>query len=714
MAFFADNAAFISALCAYADRLMERAIISQPDTVPAMQGALAARLHAVREQQLQRQDAALAAAWQQLEQDMLETLDEGVFIPWINLARLCQLSSLEQQLLLIAMLPDFDPGYRALLLDASGGEAVAESWLPLSVMARMLEHARGNVQAALLSDGALLHWHLLEIDPQGDVLRLLGGFRVDPAIAAYACGRAVPQLQLYEPLPDITPSGELEALPVDAAALTAAQAFISHCDPNAPTDASYVLQLQGPDAPMLERFCAALFAGMKMRCVRLDSRQCVGRDRAGMLQRLRLLCRNAMLCNRVLVISDAQRLGAGALEDDATPGPLENVLDTLLESQRYVVTLNGPWRAVAEYTHRYSRHAAMPLLISLATPDVSLRRRIWQDGLEQHAFTPDDSLLDKLVNGYLFTASQVDAVLKEVDSRRLLDSTSSSEDLLLDAAREASVSEQFSVAQEVKTPYRMSDIVLPDRTRDWLQEVLHYAQHRHRVVEEWGFERHNPNSRNLCVLFHGPSGTGKTMAASIVANELNLGLYRVDLANVLSKYIGETEKHLAQLFDQAETMNVVLYFDEAESLFSKRTEMRDAHDRYANVQTGYLLQRIETYPGIVILSTNLMKNMDTAFTRRFKFIIEYPFPGLEQRRELWRKAFPSDTPLAGDLDIDLLAAKAMLSGGHINNIALRAAFYAVAEGEAVGMPHVMKAVEREYDKLGKAFLRSEFAWSADD
>lgn len=713
MAFFADNAAFISAWCAYADQLIERAIVSQPDTVPATQGALAARLHAVREQQMRMQDAELASAWQQLEQDMLETLDQGVFIPWINLVRLCQLSPLEQQWLLLAMLPDFDVSYRTLLLETSGGESVAESWLPLSVIKRMLGHTRETAQSALLSDGALLHWHLLEIDPQADVLRLLGGFRVDPAIAAYVCGHAVPQLQLYEPLPDITPSGELDALPVDTASLDAARGFISRCGPSAPAEASFVLQLQGPDTPMLERFCAALFAELKMRCVRLDSRQCLGRDRAATLQRLRLLCRNAMLCNRVLVVGDAQRLGAGAADEDA-PGLLENVLDTLLESQRYVVTLNGPWRALAEYTHRYDQHTAVPLLISLATPDVSLRRQIWQEGMQRHALTLDDNLLNKLVNGYLFTASQVDAVLKEVDSRRLLDSASSTEDLLLDAAREASVSEQFSVAQEVKAPYRMNDIVLPASTRNWLQEVLHYAQHRHRVVEEWGFERHNPNSRNLCVLFHGPSGTGKTMAASIVANELNLGLYRVDLANVLSKYIGETEKHLAQLFDQAETMNVVLYFDEAESLFSKRTEMRDAHDRYANVQTGYLLQRIETYPGIVILSTNLMKNMDTAFTRRFKFIIEYPFPGLEQRRELWRKAFPSDTPLAGDLDVDLLAAKAVLSGGHINNIALRAAFYAVAEGEAVGMPHVMKAVEREYDKLGKAFLRSDFAWSPDD
>ncbi|QAU25007.1 ATP-binding protein [Dyella sp. M7H15-1] len=713
MPHFADNEAFIAALCRYADQLIDRAIMAQPMAAPSAQTALASRLNAAREQWAQGQDAALAAAWRQLEQDMLATLEQGVFIPWINLVRLCQLDALEQQLLLIAMLPDFDAAYRAPLLEASGGESVADACLPLSAIAHLLAGMREAVQATLLSDGALLHWRILEIEPQGDVLRLCGGFRVDPAVAAYLCGRATPQLRLADVLPDIAPDGELANLPIDANTRRALQNFLLRCGADAPADASYVLQLQGPDPRMLERVCAALFGALGMSCARLDSRQWAGNDHAAMLRRLRLLCRDALLCNRVLVLADCRRLSGDGVTDDA-PGLLENVLDTLLESQRYVVTFNGPWHRLAEHAHRYARHTAMPLLIQLPSPDVALRTQIWRDGAQRHTLPLSDGLLDQLVNSYLFTASQIDAVLKDTESRRLLDDGTPIEDLLLEACRAASVSEQFSIAQEVKTRYRMSDIVLPDATRSWLEDVLHYARQRHRVIEQWGFERHNPNSRNLCVLFHGLTGTGKTMAASIIANELNLGLYRVDLANVLSKYIGETEKHLAQLFDKAETMNVVLYFDEAESLFSKRTETRDAHDRYANVQTGYLLQRIETYPGIVVLSTNLLKNIDNAFTRRFKFIIEYPFPGAEQRRELWRKAFPADTPLAGDIDMDLLAAKAALSGGHINNIALRAAFYAAAENEAVGMGHVMKAVEREYDKLGKVFVRGEFAWGEGD
>jgi SpoVK/Ycf46/Vps4 family AAA+-type ATPase len=356
----------------------------------------------------------------------------------------------------------------------------------------------------------------------------------------------------------------------------------------------------------------------------------------------------------------------------------------------------------------------LPVLIQVPIPDAASRRRIWQAGARRHGLSMPDDLLDQLVNSYLFTETQIASMFKELAGRSLLEGGSLGGQALLDICRDASVSGQLSVAEEVKTRYRLDDIVLPDATRGWLEEVLQHARHRHQVIEQWGFDRHNANSRNLCVLFHGPSGTGKSMAASIIANELNLGLYRVDLASVLSKCIGETEKQLAQLFDQAESTNVVLCFDEAESLFAKRTEMHDAHDRYANLQTGYLLQRIETYPGIVVLSTNLLGNIDKAFTRRFKFVIEYPFPGAAQRRELWRKAFPPGAPLAGDVDVDLLAERAPLSGGNINNIALRAAFYAAGEGGAVSMAHLLRAVEREYDKLGKVFAPGDFAWSEDD
>lgn len=715
---FSDNAAFLAELCRFADALIERALwMRQAVSAADDQGPLASRRRVAREQHARELDDMLSMTWVQLEAGMEASVAQDRFVPWIHLARLFQLTPLEQKLVLIALLPDIDAGYRAVLAELADGDSPTEHTLPLSAAANLLEGDRTSLPSVLLEDSPLLRWRVLELEPSCDVLRLAGRFRLDPVMATYLCGRAAPQLRLDDVLMELPPPGRLGDLLIDADARLLAERFVSRCGTAASEGTSFLLQLQGPDERMLERVCAAIFASLRMTCVRLDGGQWLGRDagggRAPMLGRLRLLCRDALLCNRVLVLGDWRRLSADTADDEART-QVEAVLDTLLESQRYVVALNGPERVLTGQAHRYETHPVTPLLIRVPLPDAGLRRRIWMAGAERHALALSDARLDQLANSYPFTHAQIDAAWKELDSRRLLDGGSVDENLLLDICRDASVSEQFSVAEEVKTRYRLDDIVLPPATRGWLEEVLQYARHRHQVIEQWGFDRNHGNSRNLCVLFHGPSGTGKTMAASIIANELNLGLYRVDLANVLSKYIGETEKHLAQLFDQAEVMNVVLYFDEAESLFAKRTETRDAHDRYANLQTGYLLQRIETYPGIVILSTNLLGNMDKAFMRRFRFVIEYPFPSASQRRQLWRKAFPDGAPLADDVDFELLAEKASLSGGNINNIALRSAMYAATDCQAVNMGHLLRAIEREYDKLGKVFAEGDFAWGEDD
>lgn len=713
---FDDNAAFLAELCRYADTLIERGIwLRQMAPAADAQGTLASRRLLAHQQHAQQLDDMLARLWQQLEDHMQACVSQDRFIPWIHLVRLFQLTPLEQQLMLLAWLPELDAGYRHALLELADGDP-AGGGTSLSTVATLLEADRAALQSAMLVDSPLRRWRILALEPSCDVLRLTGEFHLDPVLAAYLCGRAAPQLRLDDVLAELPPSAPLDSLLVDDDTRLLAERFIARCGAAAPEGAGFLLQLQGPDERMLERVCAAIFASLRVSCVRLDGTQWLARNeaptRAAMLERLLLLCRDALLCNRVLVLGDWRQLSGDTAGDVRVW--FESVLDILLESQRYVVALNGPERLLTEHAHRYERHAVTPLSIRVPLPAAALRRRIWEEGARQHLLAWSDVQLDKLANGYPFTHSQIESAWKELASRRLLDGGAIDFELLLDICRDACVSEQFTVAEEVKTSYRLGDIVLPPATLGWLEEVLQYAQHRHQVIEQWGFDRNQSNSRNLCVLFYGPSGTGKTMAASIIANELNLGLYRVDLANVLSKYIGETEKHLAQLFDQAEAMNVVLYFDEAESLFAKRTETRDAHDRYANLQTGYLLQRIETYPGIVILSTNLLSNMDKAFTRRFRFMIEYPFPAATQRRQLWRKAFPGSVPLADDLDLELLAEKAALSGGHINNIALRAAMYAAAENRCVTMHHVLRAVEREYDKLGKVFSPSEFAWTEDD
>jgi SpoVK/Ycf46/Vps4 family AAA+-type ATPase len=221
------------------------------------------------------------------------------------------------------------------------------------------------------------------------------------------------------------------------------------------------------------------------------------------------------------------------------------------------------------------------------------------------------------------------------------------------------------------------------------------------VFEDWGFGARLSHGKGLSALFTGSPGTGKTMASEVIAGELGLDLYKVDLSAVVSKYIGETEKNLSKIFREAESSNAILFFDEADALFGKRTEVADAHDRYANVEVSYLLQKMEEYEGVVILASNLRENMDEAFVRRLRFIVDFPFPDEAHRALIWRTHFPSRAPLSADLDLALFARQLQVAGGSIKNIALNAAFLAAAQNREIDVGHVLASARREYEKIGK-------------
>ena len=222
-----------------------------------------------------------------------------------------------------------------------------------------------------------------------------------------------------------------------------------------------------------------------------------------------------------------------------------------------------------------------------------------------------------------------------------------------------------------------------------------------------GFYHKLSLGKGVTALFAGPSGTGKTMAAEIIANELGLDLYKIDLSGVVSKYIGETEKNLDRIFAAAENANAILFFDEADALFGKRSEVRDSHDRYANIEISYLLQKMEEYEGIAILATNLRQNLDESFVRRLAFTVHFPFPDEDSRRRIWAGIWPARTPLAPETDMDRLARRFKLSGGNIKNVALAAAFLAAGDGNLVTMEHLIHATRREYQKMGKVLSKTE-------
>jgi len=275
-------------------------------------------------------------------------------------------------------------------------------------------------------------------------------------------------------------------------------------------------------------------------------------------------------------------------------------------------------------------------------------------------------------------------------------------------ARHASASGLSELAVALDAPFAWDDLVLPQRQQDLLRSISSFLRHRDLVLSEWGYDRTVARSQGLNVLFAGESGTGKTMAAQVLARELGLDIYRIDLAATVSKYIGETEKNLDRIFAAAEGSNAILFFDEADALFGRRSEVRDSHDRYANIEVAYLLQRMDSYPGAVVLATNFRQNMDDAFLRRLDFVIDFPFPEADDRRRIWNLVLPKQAPVADDLDLDFLANQFRLSGGNIRNASLAAAFAAADEGAPIGMRQLIQAVALEYTKLGRLTLESEF------
>ncbi len=320
-----------------------------------------------------------------------------------------------------------------------------------------------------------------------------------------------------------------------------------------------------------------------------------------------------------------------------------------------------------------------------------------------------DAFLGRLVQQFHFGPQQIHRVVCsaiEVAALRNPDAPTLDEADLWLAARGHAVRSMEGLAEKIEARRGFDDLVLPTEAMQQLRDIASQVEQRDRVYEQWGFGAKLSRGRGIVALFAGPSGTGKTMAAEVLAHRLDLDLYRIDLAGVISKFIGETEKNLKRVFDAAEQSGAILFFDEADALFGKRSEVRDSHDRYANIEINYLLQRMEDYRGLAILATNRKALLDQAFLRRLRFLIDFPLPAASDRLRIWRGSFPAQAQLE-PLDYELLG-RLEVSGGSITNIALNAAFLAASEQTSIGMNHVLVAARREYSKIDKLMLESEF------
>jgi hypothetical protein len=617
------------------------------------------------------------------------SMEQGVHLALPNLARTFHLSPFEEHCLLLCLAPEVDRKYDRLYAHLQDDATRRKPTVGLAI-----ELLCGSPDEALAARVAfdpgspLLRGRLVQI--AGGSLPLPGrSLKLDDRIAELLLG-----------------SRSVAPALGDAAELTShvsRRPWLANPDLRARlgdlirtqlsrSEAGLLVHLHGPGGSGKRELVQAVCGDLGLPLVIGD----VGRMLEGsrsFAETVWLFAREAVLQPAALAVTGVDRL----LADDGGPEQEDRQRALLAAVQAFsrLTFLLGerPW----------SPAGAAVLSLGLGYPDAAAARAAWEDAL---AGKPLAEAIDTgaLASRFRLTPGQIRDAVALAGS--LASWRSPNEGAIVGAdlaaaCRAQSGSDLARVAAKVEPCYGWDDLVLPPDSLQQLREICDQARHRHIVLGEWGFDRRLSLGKGLNVLFSGPPGTGKTMAAEVLARELELDLYRIDLSRVVSKYIGETEKNLDRVFAAARSSNAILFFDEADALFGKRSEVKDSHDRYANVEVSYLLQKMEEHEGISILASNLRQHLDPAFLRRLAFAVHFPFPDEESRLRIWEGAWPAEAPLGEDVDFGVLARDLPLAGGNIKNIVLAAAYLAAAEAGRVRQSHLLWATRRELQKLGR-------------
>jgi hypothetical protein len=415
-------------------------------------------------------------------------------------------------------------------------------------------------------------------------------------------------------------------------------------------------------------------------------------DAQELARTLLTLFREATLQGAVLVLDRADEFA----DREGQAGLWSLLTDRIARSSVYIAI-------VCEHNPKWLARLRRVLIdLPVPFPSSAIQQRLWVRHLPPHLHLDPDLSLEAIVKTYALSCASIISTTDELSRFDRVHARGGIVDnaMLLDLVRKRLAHQLGELADVVKTTMDWPDVILSDEIMDRVIEFLNFARHRQSVMREMGFGRKLAYGRGLSALFSGPPGTGKTMICSLLAKELGMDLYRIDLSQVVNKYIGETEKNLGRVFDEAARGQVILLFDEADSIFAKRTEVRSSNDRYANLEVNYLLQRMEGFEGIVVMTTNSESSIDRAFLRRIRFRVRFPAPTESDRERLWRGMVPKEVALAPDVDFRALAAKFPMPGGNIMNALVRAATSAKASGQPVAQHHLLWAAQLEYSEMG--------------
>ncbi|SCY82317.1 AAA family ATPase [Desulfoluna spongiiphila] len=660
----------------HVDRLLDDQAI-QVDSTPEMSDAI----------------KKLEKMGQQITRKVSESRARHIPLALPLLAGLYDLSPIEMQVVVICLAPELDRKYDTLYayLQDDITRKRPSMDLILSLLCRTPAQ-RWSLRAIVSRESHLLQQGILQTvedshSPSGSS-NLATFLRVDRRIVGFLLNHNAPDPRIKE-MASIDTQGEpldrvLVPAPIKSRALN-----LMRRQAGTPS----VLYLHGPRGSEKRGLARAVCRELGCPMLRVDlSRAAPTTPEADHL--MWLAFREGLLTGALLLLDNVQCLPA---TDEALPF-LKKMAQRITEFASPVfMTGDAPWTREATFGEIPFASLALPM------PAVPMRETAWQRALEGKIPENTGQWPTLLARRFALPPGQIRDAARFAEMQSQMNGPDTPLTLpdLFAGCRQQSGDRLAELSVHVKPGCSWDDLVLPDEKTVLLKEICAQVRHKDRVFSDWGFDAKIHTGKGLSVLFSGPPGTGKTMAAQVIARDLQLSLYKIDLSGVVSKYIGETEKNLGTIFREAEKSHAILFFDEADAIFGKRTELKDAHDRYANIETSYLLQKMEEYEGVVILASNFRSNMDEAFTRRLRFIVEFPFPDAGLREKIWRNHVPDTAPLAETLDFTRLARRFEVAGGTIKNIVLNSAFLAADTGESISTDHIMGGVKREFEKMGK-------------
>ncbi|MEX0271119.1 ATP-binding protein [Leptolyngbyaceae cyanobacterium UHCC 1019] len=605
-----------------------------------------------------------------------------------QLCHLFELSQFERAIVLLGAAVELHGGLAALLPAIAGGPSVARPTFSLATQYLPQMH-----WSAFTPESPLRRWQLIELGSASTLI--YSPFRINERILHFLMGNAPLDTQLLGMVTRLPTDHLLRLPPSQQQLVTEIVTLLQQA--STPS----IVQICGYDSATKQAIASAVCAQLGIGLLSLAA-NILPTDFTQLSLLQTLWEREALLGNSLLLL-DCDGVADMHEGTSAASSPL-NAIAYLLES------CHGSMLVFSRDRRSVRKRAVFSFEVASLT--ALEQRQLWRqqlaEELEKGAIEP---VIEKLVSHFNLSPLSIQTICAQSRSNsNHSNGTDSLPKRLWSACLSHSRPQIEELAQPIRTQASWEDLVLPDKEAQTLRTVIAQVRQRAKVYEEWGFAKTGERGLGISALFSGASGTGKTLAAEVLAHELQLDLYRVDLSSVVSKYIGETEKNLRRIFDAAEIGGAILLFDEADALFGKRSEVKDSHDRYANMEVAYLLQRMESYRGLAILTTNLKNSLDQAFLRRLRFVVQFPFPDAAQRAEIWQRVFPKSAPTAG-LSFHKLA-KLTIPGGNIRNIALNAAFLAAEANLPVQMSHILQAAQSEYIKLERPLTEAETkAWS---